>query len=77
MSAPVELGDRHDEPRVLHLLAEHRAVHVEVVGVRGEAVAGARERAHDPRRERRVRRPVRVDVPDAHRLDAARERARP
>ena len=71
--APVELGDRHDEPRVPDLLAEHRAIDVEVVGVRGEAVRRPRERADDPGRERRVRRPVRVDVPDAHALHAARD----
>ena len=36
---PVELRDGDDEPGAAHLLPQHRAVDVQVVGVRGEAVA--------------------------------------
>ena len=72
----VRLRDRDDERRARDLLAEHRAVDVDVVGVRGEAVGPAAQPADHPGRERRVRGPVGVDVVHLERLDPARHGGR-
>ena len=58
------------------LLAQHCAVHEDVVCVRGEAERSTREALDHVGGERGVRRPVRVHVFDALRLDLAGEACR-
>ena len=68
----VVVGDRDDERRVVDQPTEVRLVGEDVVRMRRERVGDAGQPADDPRRERGVVGPVRVDVVEPQALRRAR-----